>query len=85
MKEVLLQGWILQIVLTLLVQGAVFFSIKGNRHIGRFLGMTGVYLIPIAGTVFVLLVAAQAFRSVPSTWASNESVFDMLAEGYEQH
>ena len=82
MREVLLQGWIIQIVFVLIVQVLVLTNIN-KINIGRFVLMTGIYMVPVVGIVFVLLVAAQAMRSVPDSWGQHISVFEHLAQGYE--
>lgn len=84
MKELFFQAWVIQAIFTLVIQGFVFMSLKTNRpNYGRFVLMTLVYLVPFVGAVFVLLVAAQAFKPIPQGWAGRHSVFDSLAEGYE--
>jgi F0F1-type ATP synthase membrane subunit a len=84
MKELFFQAWIIQVIFTLVIQGFVFMSLKTNRpNYGRFVLMTGIYMVPVVGMVFVLLVAVQAFKPIPQGWAGNHSVFDTLAEGYE--
>lgn len=85
MSEFFVNVWVVQILFVLVTQGFVFMSLKTNRpKYGRFVLMTGVYMIPVVGFVHVALIAMQAFRPVPQGWAGEHSVFDALAEGYEE-
>ncbi len=83
MKEVFGNVWLIQVIFVIAVQLIVLVSAKTSVNKIRFAMMTGILLIPIVGMIYVLLVATQAFRSVPESWAGNHSVFDSLAEGYE--
>lgn len=84
MKELFLQAWVIQVVFVLIVQGLVVMSARRQIAIGRLIWMTGIYLAPVVGIVFVVLVALQAFNSVPDRWVGNESIFQTLADGYEE-
>lgn len=83
MKELFLQAWFLQAIAIFVVQTVVFANVQ-KLNVARFATMTLVYLIPFVGAVFVLLVASQAFRSVPDSWGGSTSVFSQLADGYEK-
>jgi hypothetical protein len=79
-----LQAWVIQVILVLIVQGLVAISAKRQIAVGRMVVMTAAYLVPLVGLVFVVLVALQAFNSVSEKWAGNESIFQTLADGYEE-
>lgn len=84
MSEFFVNVWVVQILFVLIVQVFVFMSIKTNRpNYWRFALMTAVFVLPIVGAIYVLFVAAQAFRPIPQNWAGEHSVFDSIAEGYE--
>ena len=85
MSEFFVNIWIIQVVFVLVAQGFVFMSLKTNRpKYGWLVLMTGIYMIPVVGFVYVVVIAMQAFRPVPQGWAGEHSVFDALAEGYEE-
>lgn len=84
MSEFFVNIWIIQILLILFVQVFVFMAIRTNRaNYWRFALMTMIFMVPGVGAVYVLFVAAQAFRPIPTNWAGEYSVFDSIAEGYE--
>lgn len=84
MKELFLQAWVIQAILVLVVQGLVLMSARRQIVVGRMVVMTMAYLVPLVGLVFVVLVALQAFNSVSDRWAGNDSIFQTLADGYEE-
>lgn len=83
MKELFLQAWIVQAVFVFVVQTIVFANVR-QLNVGRFILMTVLYMVPFVGAVITLLIAAQAFRSVPQSWGGSTSVFGQLADGYEK-